>query len=156
MKGCVGLLQREAGNGLLKFTYEAKVDAGCFGPHRIVVNILSRAVRLEDQNGHEVFSAKISTRFGSLTQRLDLGSGSEERITFCFGGLSNYIEMHGNRTRAALMLEGNRRRFVFHDMEFWHSDFQSVIHFRCPDARYVTAALIAFCLFNDLNNGNIG
>jgi hypothetical protein len=156
MKGSVGLLRREAGIPLVSLTYEAKVDAGSFGTHRIVMRIPSKEVWLEDQNGNEVFSTMISARFGSFTQRLKVASGSEEEITFCFGAMGRYIEMHGNRTRATLMLEGSRRRFIFQDMEFWHCDYQSVIHFQCPEARFVTAALIAFCLFNDISDENSG
>ena len=52
-----------------------------------------------------------------------------------------------NKIPASLQLSGSSRTFKLDDIEFKHKDYQSHIHFRCPDNKLRTAIIIAQLLF---------
>lgn len=148
MKGTVSLSEW----GLLSQTTVARVLSDLRDPHTISTNMYSREISLIDNSGVTIFHTPIEAKFPSLTQKISLSPQSNSQMRFCIGHFRRHIEMDGKSIPAELRLHGAQRSFSFLGMEFWHVDFQSVIHFRCSESQFITGALLAHCLFNDIQN----
>ncbi|MGJ8654910.1 MAG: hypothetical protein ACSHX6_00560 [Akkermansiaceae bacterium] len=68
--------------------------------------------------------------------------------------LAHFITEDNTTTPAILTSSASSRSLKFQDMEFKHKDYDSHIHFRCPDHKAHQAILIANLLFSPLYTSN--
>lgn len=95
-------------------------------------------------------------RFKSTFKETSLIISLSPKLSYIYNSSSGYGRFitHSEEIQASLKLVSNTRKLELEGMEFKHKDFESVIHFRCPDEMLHTAIIIADLLLTPPYNNN--
>ena len=157
MRGTLSLKESEAGwRNLLRTRTFVRVNIDGKEEYRLKYecNLFGRDAKyvLCDKNDYiiKVWSFKITM------QKVSLPISESPMIKYIYDYktiLGRFTTLSGD-TPASLIANSSSRHLELDGMEFRHKDFESVIHFRCPDEKLHTAIVIADLLFTPPNYRN--
>lgn len=157
MRGTLSLKESEPGwkNRLRNRTFVRVVIDGKEAYHlRYECNLLGRDAiySLCDKDGVVIktWSFKVTTREISLV----ISESPPLKYIYDFKTVPSRFITSSGEIQASLIPSSSSRHLNMEDMEFRHKDYESVIHFRCPDEKLHTAIIVADLLLTPPYYGN--